>query len=86
VDQWTIVSTKGASEQGMESDRESQYGGSGNGETTSDEGECVKIGAATAFAGISYDFGLLIVTRTHIGSLETYGRFFLKACDRPPSK
>jgi hypothetical protein len=36
----------------------------------------VKVGAATALAGISYDFGLSIVMRTHIGSLESYKRFF----------
>jgi hypothetical protein len=44
----------------------------------------VKVGAAVALAGISYDFGLSTVTRTRIVSLESYDRYFLKGHDRPP--
>jgi hypothetical protein len=56
-----------------------------NSETTSDEGGHVKVGAATALASISYDFGLSIVMRTRIGSLESYSRYFLKGYGRLPS-
>jgi hypothetical protein len=71
-------------EQGAESDRESRSGGSGDNETASNEGERVKVGATVTLAGISYDFGLSIVTRTRIGSLESYDRNFSMGHDRPP--
>jgi hypothetical protein len=45
----------------------------------------VKVGAAAALASISYDFGLSIVMRTRIGSLESYSRYFLKGYGRLPS-
>jgi hypothetical protein len=84
VDQWKIALMKAASEQGAESNRESQFGGIGDSAIASDEGERVKVGAAAALAGISYDFGLSTIMRTHIGSLESYKCFFLKGYDQPP--
>jgi hypothetical protein len=84
VDQWTAISTEIASEQGVESDRESQSGGSGYNETASNEGERVKVGVVATLVGISYDFGLSTVMRTRIGSLESYDRYFPKGHNQPP--
>jgi hypothetical protein len=75
VDQRTIALTDAASEQGVKSDRESHSCGSSDSETTSDEGEHMKVGVAATLAGISYDFGLSTFMRTRIGSLESYGCF-----------
>jgi hypothetical protein len=75
VDQRTIASIEATLEQGVESDRESQSGGSGHCETTSDEGEHVKVGAAASLAGISYDFGLSKYTRTALGHWRVTGAF-----------
>jgi hypothetical protein len=49
--------TDAASEQGAGSDQENQSEGSDDSETTSGNGECMKIGAEVALAGINYDFG-----------------------------
>jgi hypothetical protein len=76
VNQRMIASTESASEQGAESNWASQSSGSSNDETASDEGEHVKVGAAAALAGISYDFGPSTLTRIRIGSLESYEGFF----------
>jgi hypothetical protein len=76
VNQWMIASTESTSEQGAESNWVSQSSGSSNDETASDEGEHVKVGAATALAGISYDFSPSTLTRIRIGSLESYEGFF----------
>jgi hypothetical protein len=84
VDQRAVASTEVASEQGAESNQESQFGGCGDNETASDKGERVKVGAAAALVGISYDFGMSTITRTQIGSLESYRRNFPKRYDRPP--
>jgi hypothetical protein len=43
----------------------------------------VKVGTTTALAGISYDFGLSIVMRTRIVSLESYSHFSLKGYSQP---
>jgi hypothetical protein len=43
----------------------------------------VKVRVAAALAGISYAFGLSIVMRTCIGTLESYGHYFSKGYDRP---
>jgi hypothetical protein len=73
-----VASTEVAFEQGAESDRESQSGGPGDSETACDEDGHVKVGVAAALAGISYDFGLLTVTRARVRSLESYNHYFLK--------
>jgi hypothetical protein len=79
-----VASAETASEQGAESDQESQSEGSGSSETASDDVERVKVGVVAALAGISYDFGLSTVMKTRIGSLYSYGHYFLKGHSRPP--
>jgi hypothetical protein len=59
------------------------YGDSGN---TSDNGSRAKIGGEDALAGISFDFGLLKVTKGHISDLESSSHYFPKGFARPPSK
>jgi hypothetical protein len=44
----------------------------------------VKIGPEAALTGISYDFGMLGVTKAHIASLENVTHYFLKGYGRAP--
>jgi hypothetical protein len=83
VDSGIAVSTEVALKQDIESDQESQSGCSSDSETSFDKGKRVKVGAAAALTGISYDFGLLTVARTRIGSLESYNCYFPKGHGRP---
>jgi hypothetical protein len=67
-----------------ESNCESQSGESRDNETASDNSGHMKVAAVTALAGISYDFGQSLVTKTHLMSMESYARYFPKGHDRAP--
>jgi hypothetical protein len=56
---------------GAESDRESQSSDSEDSETASDNSRRLKVAAAVALAGISYDFGQSNITKTNLGSMES---------------
>jgi hypothetical protein len=66
TDQQRGASTEVHSLCDVESDRESQFGDSGDNGTTSDNSGHMKVSAAAALAGISYDFGPSKVTKTRI--------------------
>jgi hypothetical protein len=38
----------------------------------------MNVAAAAALAGISYDFGQSNITKTHLGLMESYARYFPK--------
>jgi hypothetical protein len=84
ADQQREASTKAGSSHGVESVRESQSGDSEDSETASDNSGRLKVAAAVALAGISYDFGLSNIMNTHVGSMESYARYFPKGYGRPP--
>jgi hypothetical protein len=84
ADQQREASTKAGSSHGVESVRESQSGDSGDSETASDNSGRLKVVAAVALAGISYDFGLSNIMNTHVESMESYARYFPKGYGRPP--
>jgi hypothetical protein len=84
ADQQREASTKAGSSHGVESVRESQSGDSEDSETASDNSGRLKVAAAVALAGISYDFGLSNIMTTHVGSMESYARYFPKGYGRPP--
>jgi hypothetical protein len=44
----------------------------------------VKVVAVATLAGISLNFGQLKITKTRIGSMEGYARYFPKGYDQPP--
>jgi hypothetical protein len=69
---------------GSESDRESQSGGSEDSEIASDNSRRLKVAAMTVLAGISYDFGQSIVTKTRVMSMESYTCYFPKGYGRAP--
>jgi hypothetical protein len=52
-----MASTETASARGTGSDRESQSDDCEDNETASDNSRCLKVAAAAALAGISYNFG-----------------------------
>jgi hypothetical protein len=56
---------------GAESDRENQSSDSEDSETASDNSRRLKVAAAVALAGISYDFGQSNITKTNLGSMES---------------
>jgi hypothetical protein len=56
---------------GAESDRECQSSDSEDSETASDNSRRLKVAAAVALAGISYDFGQSNITKTNLGSMES---------------
>jgi hypothetical protein len=78
ADRQMEASTEAASPLGVESDRESQSMDFGDSETASDNSGRVKVVATVALAGISYNFGLSSITKTCIGSMESYARYFPK--------
>jgi hypothetical protein len=84
ADDRAVVSMDAASEQGAGSGQANQSEGFNDSETASDDVERVKIGAAATLAGIRYDFGMSMVTRTRLGSLEDYGHYFPMGYARPP--
>jgi hypothetical protein len=69
---------------GAESDHESRFGDFENKENDFDNFGCLKVMAATTLTRISYDFGPSGITKAHIGSMETYARYFPKGYDRGP--
>jgi hypothetical protein len=76
MEQQREISTKATLLHGAVSDHESRSGDSGDNETASDNSGRLKVLAAAALAGISYDFGLLGVTKTCIRSMENYAHYF----------
>jgi hypothetical protein len=79
-----VVSTEVASEQGVGSDQENQSEGSGDSETASDDGECMKIGAVAALAGISYDFSQSTFLEARLAFFESVNHYFLKGYGQLP--
>jgi hypothetical protein len=77
-DQQVMASAEAASTCGTESDRESQSGGSGGSETAFDNSRRLKVVDVAALAGVSYDFGQSIVTKTCFTSMKSYARYFPK--------
>jgi hypothetical protein len=63
---------------GADSDRESRSGNSRDCETASDNSRSLKVVAAAALAGISYDFGPSGITKARVRSMEPYARYFPK--------
>jgi hypothetical protein len=63
---------------GAESDHESRSGDSRDSETAFDNFGRLKVLAAAALAGISYDFGLSGVMKARIRSMENYAHYFPK--------
>jgi hypothetical protein len=74
--QQMVASTEAALEHDVESDSESQSCDSGDCKTASDNS--VKVVAAAALAGISYDFAQSTITKICLGSLENNAHYFLK--------
>jgi hypothetical protein len=67
-----------------ESARESQSGDVGDNETASANSRHLKVVATTALDWISYDFGPSTITKTHLGTMESYSQYFPKGYGRPP--
>jgi hypothetical protein len=84
TDQQKEASTEAASSRGAESDCKSQSGDSGDSETASNNSGCLKVAAAAALVGITYDFGPSSVTKGHVGSMESYARYFPKGYGGAP--
>jgi hypothetical protein len=80
-----VTSTEAISEQDVETDRESQSSDFGDSETASDNSVRLKVAAAAALAGISYDFGPSTIMKAHLRSLENNTHYFSKGYERPPS-
>jgi hypothetical protein len=70
------TSTEATSLHDVESNHESRSGDSGDSETASDSSGRLKVLAAAALAGISYDFGLSSVTKVRVRSMENYAHYF----------
>jgi hypothetical protein len=85
TDQQREASTKAASSHGAESDCESKSSDSGDSEAASDKFGHLKVMAAAALAGISYNFGLSNIKKTHVGSMESYTHYFPEGYGQPPS-
>jgi hypothetical protein len=83
VDQQVMALGEAARTCGIESDRESQCDDSGDSETASDNYGRLKVVDVAALVGISYDFGLSIVTKTRLTSMESYTHYFPKGYCRP---
>jgi hypothetical protein len=43
----------------------------------------MRIGAETALASISYDFGQSMITKAHIATLESFAHYFLRGYGQP---
>jgi hypothetical protein len=84
TDQQKGALTKTGSPCGVDSDCERWFDDSRDNETTSNNSGCLKVAAAAALAGISYDFGPSKIMKTHIGSMESYAHYFPKGYGRPP--
>jgi hypothetical protein len=82
ADEQVIVSVK----QGVGSDGENPSDGSSDRKNVFDSDERVKIGAEVALASMSYDFRQLTMTKSHVTSLESFARYFLKGFARPPGR
>jgi hypothetical protein len=67
-----------ASSRSTESDHKSRSSNSGDNEFVADNFGHLKVVAAAALAEITYDFGLLGVTKACVGSMENYARYFPK--------
>jgi hypothetical protein len=80
-----MASTQAASTRGIESDRKSRSGNSGDSKTTFDNSGRMKVAVVAALAGISYDFGQSTITKTRLTSMESYTSYFPKGYCRPPS-
>jgi hypothetical protein len=83
-DQQREALPEAASPPGAESDRESQSGDSGDNETTFDNSRHMKVVVLAALARISYNFGQSNITKTRIGSMESYACYFPKGYGRAP--
>jgi hypothetical protein len=79
-----IVLTDATSEKDAGSDDENASEDTGDSGNVSDNGGHVKIAAEDALAGVSYDFGLLKVTRAHITTLKSSFHFFPKGFAQLP--
>jgi hypothetical protein len=84
TDQRKIASTETGSPRCSDSDHESRSSSSEDSETGSDNSRCLKVAAAVALAGISYDFGPSKIMKTHIGSMESHAHYFPKGYGQPP--
>jgi hypothetical protein len=60
-----------------DNESESRSGGSDDTASESDSLKWAKV-AATAVAGITFDFGVSNVGRTRVAAMETHARYFLK--------
>jgi hypothetical protein len=52
---------------------------------TFDNSRRLKVVAVVALVGVCYDFGSSKVTKTHIGSMESYAQYFPKGYGQPPA-
>jgi hypothetical protein len=77
------ASTEVASPLGAKSNCESQSGNSEDSEIAFDNSGRLKVVAAAALAGISYDFGQLKIMKIQLGSMESYTHYFTKGHGRP---
>jgi hypothetical protein len=78
------ASTEATSLLSAESDNESWSGDLRDSEIASDNSGRLKGAVAAAAIGITYDFGLLGVTKARIGSMENYTHYFPKGYDQAP--
>jgi hypothetical protein len=85
ADQQVVVMMEVALMCSTESDHESQFGDSGDSETTFDNSRHLKVATTATLAGISYDFRQSSVTKTHLTSMESYAHYFPKGYNPPPS-
>jgi hypothetical protein len=79
--QQLVASAEASSLREVASDHESQSGDSEDNETSFDTSTRLKVVAA--LAGITYDFGQLTMTKTHLGSLSNHGRYFPNGYGQP---
>jgi hypothetical protein len=84
TDQEKGALTETGSPRDTDSDHERRSSKFGDNETTSNNIGHLKVTAAAALAGICYDFGPLKITKTRIGSMESYADYFPKGYGRPP--
>jgi hypothetical protein len=64
-------------------EHESQSGDSEESKSGSDTTTRLNVAGAIALAGVTYDFGLLTMTKTRLTSLRSNGHYFPKGCGRP---
>jgi hypothetical protein len=79
-----VTSMEASSSQKVVSDHESQSGDSEDSETGSDTSTCLKVAAAAALAGITYNFGQSTMMKTHLVTLRNHGHYFPKGYSRAP--